>query len=59
MIETLSYPLPAGDLPTHWYNILPDFPEPLPPPLHPGTQQPLGPAELTAIFPGRTVPAGI
>ncbi len=38
-------------MPTHWYNVLPDLPVPLPPPLHPGTGQPLGPADLARIFP--------
>ncbi|MGD0542065.1 MAG: TrpB-like pyridoxal phosphate-dependent enzyme, partial [Tepidisphaeraceae bacterium] len=28
-----------------------DFPQPLPPPLHPGTKQPAGPEDLAAIFP--------
>jgi len=29
--------LPADELPTKWYNILPDLPEPLPPPKEPET----------------------
>jgi tryptophan synthase beta chain len=37
-------------MPTAWYNILADLPEPLPPPLHPGTGEPLGPADLEPIF---------
>ena len=28
------------DMPTSWYNILPDLPEPLPPILHPATHEP-------------------
>ncbi len=28
-------PLEVGELPTHWYNIIPDLPEPLPPPKDP------------------------
>src|SRR5437016_14611363 len=39
------------DLPTHWYNIQADLPVPLPPPLHPGTGQPIGPADLAPLFP--------
>ena len=31
-------------MPRQWYNIQPDLPKPLPPPLHPGTGKPLGPA---------------
>lgn len=37
--------------PTAWYNVLADFPEPLDPYLHPATHQPLGPTDLSAIFP--------
>ncbi|MCX5997412.1 MAG: TrpB-like pyridoxal phosphate-dependent enzyme [Chloroflexi bacterium] len=32
--------LPEKDMPTSWYNILPDLPEPLPPILHPQTHEP-------------------
>jgi len=39
------------DIPAHYYNILPDLPFALDPPLHPGTKQPIGPDELSAIFP--------
>jgi tryptophan synthase beta chain len=43
--------LADSDLPTAWYNILPDLPgEPMPP-LHPGTMQPVGPADLAPLFP--------
>ena len=45
------FDLTQDDLPTHWINLLPDFPEPLPPPLHPGTREPLPPEALHAIFP--------
>lgn len=43
--------LPEADLPTHWYNILPDLPAPPPPVLHPGTHQPVGPDDLAPLFP--------
>jgi tryptophan synthase beta chain len=43
--------LDESDLPDHWYNILPDLPAPPAPYLHPGTMQPLGPADLAPIFP--------
>jgi len=43
--------LTEADIPDRWYNILPDLPEPPAPYLHPATMQPLGPADLTAIFP--------
>jgi tryptophan synthase beta chain len=43
--------LSESDLPDRWYNIVPDLPEPPAPYLHPGTLQPLGPADLAPIFP--------
>jgi len=43
--------LSEKEIPTRWYNITPDLPEQLPPPLHPGTGQPIGPADLSPIFP--------
>ena len=43
--------LPLSEIPASWYNVLADLPEPLPPPLHPGTGQPLGPQDLAPIFP--------
>src|SRR5512132_3154056 len=38
-------------IPTAWYNALPDLPEPLQPPLHPATRQPVGPDDLAPLFP--------
>src|SRR5216117_2076509 len=46
-----NFQLDEKDLPTHWYNIQADLPSPLPPPLHPGTGQPIGPADLAPLFP--------
>lgn len=43
--------LDESDMPTQWYNIIPDLPEPPPPPLHPGTKQPVGPDDLAPLFP--------
>jgi len=43
--------LPIQEMPTSWYNVLPDLPTPLDPPLNPGTRQPIGPEALSAIFP--------
>ncbi len=43
--------LDESQIPTHWYNIVADFPVPPPPPLHPGTHEPLTPDDLIAIFP--------
>lgn len=38
------------EIPTNWYNIQADLPEPLPPPLDPGTKQPVNPQTLERIF---------
>jgi len=46
--------LSESDMPTHWYNINADLPAAgiqLPPPLHPGTGQPIGPEDLAPLFP--------
>ncbi len=43
--------LPHSEIPTAWYNVLADLPQPLPPPLHPGTGKPLEAADLAPIFP--------
>jgi tryptophan synthase beta chain len=43
--------LSQSDLPTHWYNALPDLPTPLAPPLDPQTGEPLAPEQLETIFP--------
>ncbi len=43
--------LPATELPTNWYNVLPDLPVPLAPPISPATGKPVTPGELERIFP--------
>ena len=43
--------LDESELPTRWYNIIPDLPSPPPPPLHPGTREPVGPDDLAPLFP--------
>src|SRR5437867_2216257 len=43
--------LSESEIPDHWYNILPDLPEPLGPYLHPVTLEPMGPDDLTPLFP--------
>ena len=55
MPTATRFDLKQSDIPTHWYNILPDYPEPLPPPLHPGTKKPAGLSDMTAIFPENLV----
>lgn len=51
MSDTVRFDLPQSDIPTHWYNIQADLPRPLPPVLHPGTHQPVGPDDLAPLFP--------
>ena len=43
--------LDESEIPQQWYNIVPDLPSPPPPPLHPGTLQPVGPEGLAPLFP--------
>jgi tryptophan synthase beta chain len=43
--------LSESDLPKDWYNIQADLPFEMPPVLHPGTKQPVGPADLAPLFP--------
>ena len=52
MTESVTrFDLPQSAIPTRWYNIQADLPRPLPPVLHPGTHQPIGPADLAPLFP--------
>jgi tryptophan synthase beta chain len=51
MSDSVKYLLPEDRIPRAWYNIAADLPQPPPPVLHPGTGQPIGPADLAAIFP--------
>ena len=50
-MATRKFFLNESEMPTHWYNIAADLKTPPPPPLHPGTQQPIGPADLAPLFP--------
>jgi len=43
--------LRESEMPKRWYNIQPDLPRPLAPPIHPGTGKPIGPEDLAPIFP--------
>jgi tryptophan synthase beta chain len=45
------YQLADDHLPTAWFNILPRLSEPLDPPLHPATREPVGPDDLAPLFP--------
>jgi tryptophan synthase beta chain len=50
MLET-KVVLPDREIPKQWYNIMADMPNLPKPPLHPGTKQPVGPQDLSPIFP--------
>ncbi len=50
-MERTKFILDEEEMPTSWYNILPDLPEPLPPVLHPATGKPVTPDDLAPIFP--------
>jgi tryptophan synthase beta chain len=43
--------LPNDRVPEAWFNVAPHLDEPLQPPLHPGTKQPVGPDDLAPLFP--------
>ena len=55
MTTPLRFDLAQKDIPSQWYNLLADLPEPMPPPLHPGTRQPVSLDDMTAIFPENIV----
>jgi tryptophan synthase beta chain len=46
-----KFVLDESRIPTSWYNIAADLPVPPQPVLHPGTGQPIGPADLAPLFP--------
>jgi len=50
-VERTKFILDEEEMPTSWYNILPDLPEPLPPVLHPATGKPVTPDDLAPVFP--------
>lgn len=51
MVTKSRFLLNNSDIPKSWYNILADIPNPPQPPLHPGTGQPIGPDDLSPLFP--------
>lgn len=51
MSDSVKYLLDETKIPRHWYNIMADLPEPVPPVLHPGTGQPITPDDLAPLFP--------
>src|SRR5262245_11972071 len=50
-METIKYVLEEERIPRARYNLLADLPSPPPPPLHPGTLQPIGPDDLGPLVP--------
>ncbi len=51
MSERTRFMLSEDEIPESWYNIAADLPVPPAPVLHPGTGQPIGPADLAPLFP--------
>jgi tryptophan synthase beta chain len=52
MPEKVKFLLAEEQIPTRWVNLLADLPgDPPPPPLHPGSGEPLGPDDLAPLFP--------
>jgi tryptophan synthase beta chain len=51
MADRTKYVLDESEMPARWYNVIPDLPQPPPPPLHPGTREPVGPEDLAPLFP--------
>jgi tryptophan synthase beta chain len=49
--DQVKFVLSEQDIPTHWVNLMPDLPGDPMPPLHPGTKEPAGPDDLSALFP--------
>ena len=50
-MERTKFILSEEEMPTSWYNILADLPEPLSPALHPATKEPIKPEDLAPLFP--------
>jgi tryptophan synthase beta chain len=51
MSDPIKYTLEENEIPRFWYNIAADLPSAVPPVLHPGTMQPIGPDDLAPLFP--------
>jgi tryptophan synthase beta chain len=51
MTDRTKFVLDEDRIPRAWYNIAADLPTSPPPPLHPATNQPLGPGDLAPLFP--------
>ena len=55
MDRQVKYLLDESELPQQWYNVTADLPSPPPPPLHPGTREPVGPDDLAPLFPAALI----
>jgi tryptophan synthase beta chain len=51
MSKRTKFLLKEKSIPKAWYNIQADLPKPLPPVIHPGTGEPIGPDDLAPLFP--------
>ncbi|MEI6351240.1 MAG: TrpB-like pyridoxal phosphate-dependent enzyme [Verrucomicrobiota bacterium] len=51
MSDTVKFLLPEEEIPRTWYNIVADLKNAPAPVLHPGTYQPISPADLSPLFP--------
>jgi len=51
IMDDLKILLSEKEIPEAWYNVVPDLPFKLPPPLNPQNKEPLPPQALEAIFP--------
>ncbi len=49
--DQVLYTLGPDEEVTRWYSVVADLPTPPPPPLHPGTHEPVGPDDLAPLFP--------
>jgi tryptophan synthase beta chain len=47
----VRWTLPPDRIPEAWFNVVPRLPDPLEPPLHPATKEPVGPDDLAPLFP--------
>jgi tryptophan synthase beta chain len=55
MDRQVKYVLQESEMPRQWYNVIADLPSPPPPPLHPGTREPVGPDDLAPLFPAALI----
>src|SRR6202161_1989332 len=55
MDRQVKYVLQESEMPREWYNVIADLPAPPPPPLHPGTREPVGPDDLAPLFPAALI----